>query len=543
MMASMNAPEILAAHKQRTGDKVVTRFPPEPNGYLHIGHCKAMRFSFKIASDYGGYTYLRYDDTNPEAESQEYIDSIKNSVEWLGYKPRYITYASDYFPKIYDIAIQLIKIGKAFVCKLSKEEAKQLREQKKPSPYRDTPPEVNLKEFKLMSAGYYGEGDACLRAKIDYTNPNPTLRDPTIYRIKYTPHPHVGNRWCVYPLYDFVHSLCDNFEDITHSLCTLEFENRRDLYYWSLNELNMYKPYVWEFSRLNITNNVLSKRKILKMIQKKYIDGWDDPRLLTIVGIKRRGYPPEALNNFCDLISVTRRGNDNVINFALFEHCVRAYLKDVAKSVQAVIEPVEIEITNLESESEAIQPSFCHQINVTKFIYLDKDDVRMIDSPEFYGLAPNKIVRLRFGPFIKALEVIQEGNQIVRVKAVAVKEEEIPNKKAVKGVLHFLSKEHAINCEVRAYDKLFLEEFPGEKTGDILDDFNHKSKVVFTNSKVHKGILNVAKVEERFQFERVGFFNIDYDSKPTEQKLVFNKIVSLKDRDKVKNLSKGTVTK
>lgn len=532
---SLNDPEVLLKHKQRTNDKVITRFPPEPNGYLHIGHCKAVRFSFKVAQDYDGYTYLRYDDTNPESESQEYIDTIRESVEWLGYKPRYITYASDNFQKIYEVAIQLIKLGKAYVCKLSKEDAKKHREEGLPSPYRDTAPEVNLKEFQLMKAGFYAEKEVCLRAKIDYLNPNPTLRDPTIYRIKYTPHPHLGNKWCIYPLYDFVHSLCDSFEDITHSLCTLEFEGRRELYYWSLNQLNMYKPFVWEYSRLNITNNVLSKRKVLDLLKRKLVDGWDDPRLFTVVGMRRRGYPAEAINNFCDLISVTRRGNDNVVQFNVLEHCIRQYLLEHAPKTFAVIEPALLEITNAVS-SPLDKSALCHQISIGKQVYVEKNDVKLADNKDFYGIAPGKIVRLKYGPFVKINTVEEDGKGSFLVKGEVIPQESIENIKKVKGVLHFVEKDHSVNCEIREYDKLFNAEFPGDKTGSIIDDFNHNSKRVFRNSKIWKDFAAKLTKDGKYQFERLGFFSVDYDSDLEAKRYVFNKTVSLKESDKIKDI-------
>lgn len=534
--SSLNDPEVLKAHKARTQDKVVTRFPPEPNGYLHIGHCKAVRFSFKVAQDHDGYTYLRYDDTNPEAESQEYIDTIRNTVNWLGYTPKYITYASDNFDKIYETAIKLIKMGKAYVCKLSKEDAKAHREEGKPSPYRDSDPATNLREFQLMKAGFYAEKEACLRAKIDYLSPNPTLRDPTIYRIKYTPHPHLGNKWCIYPLYDFVHSLCDSFEDITHSLCTLEFENRRELYYWSLSQLNMYKPFVWEFSRLNIGYNVLSKRKLIEMLKNKLIDGWDDPRLFTVVGLRRRGYPAEAINNFCDLISVTRRGNDNVIQYGFLEHCIRQYLMKHAPKTFAVIEPALLELTNETGATQIDEKGLYHNMYIGKQVYIEKSDVKLVDSKDFFGIAPGKIVRLKYGPFVRINTVEEDGKGSFIVKGETLPLEKVENPKKVKGVLHFVEKEHAINVEVRNYERLFTAEYPGERTGNFLDDFNHDSKKVFKNAKIWKEFAPKLVKEGKYQFERLGFFSVDYDTDLEGKRYVFNKTVGFKESDKIKEL-------
>lgn len=297
-----------------------TRFPPEPNGYLHIGHAKAMRFNFSIAKKYNGNCYLRYDDTNPEKECQEYIDNIEENLQWMGYKPWKITHASDLFGKLYDYAIVLIKKGKAFVCGETIEEMRKNRQNCKPSAFRDRPVEENLKLFENMRLGMYAEGEYSLRAKINYAHANTTLRDPVIYRIRYTPHPHAKSKWCIYPLYDYTHPICDSLEGITHSLCTLEFEIRRELYYWVLEQLDLYRPYVWEYSRLNISNTVLSKRKLHYLIHNNYVNGWDDPRVLTLNGMKRRGYTADAINNFCDAIGVTRRGNENIINMGVLEN-------------------------------------------------------------------------------------------------------------------------------------------------------------------------------------------------------------------------------
>jgi len=536
MTSSLNDPEVLKQHESRTEGKIITRFPPEPNGYLHIGHCKAMRFSFKVAADYNGYTNLRYDDTNPESESQEFIDSIKENVYWLGYKPKNVFFASDNFEKIYDVAVQLIQSGKAYACKLSAEESKKLREQRKPSPYRDTSPEENMRQFKLMKAGYYAEGEICLRAKISYTHDNPTLRDPAIYRIKYIAHPHRGNDWCIYPLYDFVHSLCDCFEDITHSLCSLEFESRRELYYWSLDTLNMYKPYVWEFSRLNITYNVLSKRKIAKLIAVGLMSGWDDPRLLTINGLRRRGYPPEALNNFCDLLSVTRRGNDNVIQFTFLEHCIRQYLLEHAPRTFVITEPALLELTNFQAES--LSPSgLCHDLKLGRFVYVEKNDVRMEDSADFYGIAPGKIVRLKHGPFVKITGVRENDSGSFNVTGEIMKQEDLKDYKKVKGILHFVDRDSAFEVEVREYDRPFYTEYPGEKTGDFIDDFNMKSKRVLKEAKIWSDFIPKVVSEGRYQFERMGFFFVDSDSNVAEKKLVFNKIVSLKESEEKKKIA------
>ncbi len=520
MMESLNSKKHIEAHRERTKGLIITRFPPEPNGYLHIGHCKAMRFNFKVAQDHGGYTNLRFDDTNPEKESLEFIDKIIEGVRWMGYTPKQILYASDYFPQIYNYAVELIKKGKAFVCHLNQEDGKALREDRKPSPYRDRPIEENIREFELMKAGFYEEGDCVLRAKIDYKHPNPTMRDPVIYRIMYVAHPHIGDKWCIYPLYDFVHSISDSIEDITHSLCTLEFEIRRDIYYWSLNELDLYKPYVWEYSRLNLSNNVLSKRKLIKMVQGKIVDGWDDPRLLTLDGMKRRGYPAEAINYFCDLISVTRRGNSNVLNFQLFEYYMRKNLNPISSHAFCVFDPIEVVIKNLSEEMVLSPDNFKYKLNVSNSVYVDRNDVKQEDDPKFYGMAPNKIVRLRFGPFLKVLSV--GPNQVV---AEIV---EVADFKKIKGNLHWVDVNNALTCEVREYSVPFKTKFPGKDTGNFLDDFDHDSKQIYQNAKISRNILESLSVEDKLQFERKGYYSLDYDTDLKIKKLVFNQIVSLK---------------
>lgn len=407
LQESINSDSLLEAHKKRTGGAIITRFPPEPNGYLHIGHCKAIRFNFKLAKDLGGYTNLRYDDTNPEKETPEFIEKIQENIKWLGYEPKNILFASDYFDRFYDYAIQLINNKKAFVCFLSKEKAKEIRENKEPSPYRETSVEENLKHFKLMRAGYYNEGEVVLRAKIDYTNPNTVLRDPPIYRIKFIPHPHAGDKWCIYPLYDFVHCISDSIEDITHSCCTLEFEIRRDLYYWILKELDLYRPYVWEYSRLNLSYNVLSKRKLTQLVDQKFVEGWDDPRLLTIAGIQRRGYTPEALNYFCDLISVSRKGNDKQLDIGLLEFVLRKDLKIRCPHAFGVIDPIPLTLINHDVDNVISKDvhGFSYDFTLSKVVYVERADVRKKDDKGFYGCAPGKMVRLRYGPFVKIIEV------------------------------------------------------------------------------------------------------------------------------------------
>jgi len=338
----------LKKHREATGGRIVTRFPPEPNGYLHIGHAKAMRFNFTVAAENGGYTYLRFDDTNPVKENQEFIDNIKYCVTWLGYTPHQITHASDYFEELYELARELIRRGKAYVEHLSKPEIKKMRDLKQDSPYRNRSIEENLRLFEHMKQGRFVENECCLRMKIDMTHENPNMRDPVAYRIRYVPHPHAGDKWCIYPTYDYTHCINDSLENITHSLCTLEFENRRESYYWLLEALDLYRPIVWEYSRLNLTYTVLSKRKLEKLVKDKVVDGWEDPRILTVLGLKRRGYTPSIINAFCEEIGVSRKGNDNFTQIKLFESFARRELDREAPRTFGVLEPVLLEIVNFE---------------------------------------------------------------------------------------------------------------------------------------------------------------------------------------------------
>lgn len=551
----VNSQKASQKHFQRVGDAVITRFPPEPNGFLHIGHCKAMRFNFRVAQEHTGLTILRYDDSNPETENIEYIKQIEQDVRWMGYSPAKITFASDYFDRILKCAFDLIKRGKAYVCLLSPEQSKQLRESCAPSPYRDRTIQENLQEFQKMVDGVYREGEAVLRAKIDYQSVNPCMRDPVIYRIKNTHHPKTGDKYRVYPIYDFVHPLCDSFEDITHSLCTLEFENRRELYYWPLEALDLYKPYVWEYSRLNITYNILSKRKLLILIKEGLVDGWDDPRLMTIKGIRRRGYPPEAINDFCDSISVTRRGNDLFIDYSFFEHKIRDYLKKVCPKAFCVQHPIELEIGNLDLASEKqLDSELIHELRLSKTVLVDASDVRLVDQPDFYGISPGKIVRLRYGPFIRIKEVkivtvdsIKDAGQMIdvnnyrtqnmKILAELVDESTIDNVKSIKGILHWLPAQAAIDCELRLFEPLFTEKVPGEKTGKFLDDFNHESKQIVHHAKISKELFRCLTAESKLQFERLGYFCVDQDSDISAHKIVFNRITALKDKQKTKTVS------
>lgn len=490
---SLNSERVLKEHVETVGNKVYTRFPPEPNGYLHIGHAKAMRFNFNTAREVGGHCYLRFDDTNPDKENEEYILNIKKNVQWLGYTPYKITHASDNFGKLYEFAVQLIKKNKAFVCQQTKAEMNEYRKLGQPSPYRDRPIEESLKMFENMRRGLYEEGKVSLRLKIDPAHVNPTMRDPVAYRIKYTPHPHAKDKWCIYPMYDYTHGICDSLEHITHSLCTLEFEIRRDLYYWVLDQLEIYKPFVWEYSRLNISNTVLSKRKLHRLVFENKVQGWDDPRILTLNGLRRRGYTSEAINEFCDHIGVTRRGNENIISYTLLEHFIRKDLDNKARRTMAVLDPVKLTLVNIEENyAEKINaPDFpkdpskgTHEIHLTKEIYVERQDIKLEDQADFFGIAPKKIVGLKYAHVIRILSVdINDKGEIIGVSAEMLKD----SKEKPKSFLHWISSKESIDCETRLYEVLFTAHDPNELE-DYLTAFNHNSKIVF-NSKINKNLL------------------------------------------------------
>ncbi|KAI9078521.1 hypothetical protein K1719_039459 [Acacia pycnantha] len=533
-----NTKELLDKHLKATGGSVLTRFPPEPNGYLHIGHAKAMFINFGLAKDRGGGCYLRYDDTNPEAEKKEYIDHIEEIVKWMGWEPLKITYTSDYFQELYELAVELIKRGHAYVDHQTPEEIKEYREKKLNSPWRDRPMEESLKCFEDMRAGLIEEGKATLRMKQDMQSDNYNMYDLIAYRIKFTPHPHAGDRWCIYPSYDYAHCIVDSLENVTHSLCTLEFETRRASYYWLLHALGVYQPYVWEYSRLNISNTVMSKRKLNRLVTEKWVDGWDDPRLMTLAGLRRRGMSPTAINAFVRGIGITR-SDGTLISVERLEYHVREELNREAPRTMAVLHPLKVVITNLEANStievdakkwpdaKADDASALYKIPFTNVVYIESSDFRMKDSKDYYGLAPGKSVILRYAFPIKCTEVIlaDDNETILEVHA-----EYDPSKKTKpKGVLHWVPQPspgvNPLRIEVRLFEKLFLSENPAE-LDDWLGDLNPHSKTVIPRAYGVDSLRN-AKVGERFQFERLGYFVVDQDSTP--EKLVFNRTVTLKD--------------
>ncbi|XP_031265729.1 glutamine--tRNA ligase, cytoplasmic [Pistacia vera] len=533
-----NSKEMLDKHLKVTGGKVFTRFPPEPNGYLHIGHAKAMFVDFGLAKERGGCCYLRYDDTNPEAEKKEYIDHIEEIVKWMGWEPFKITYTSDYFQNLYDLAVELIQRGHAYVDHQTPEEIKEYREKKMNSPWRDRPIAESLKLFEDMRRGLIEEGKATLRMKQDMQSDNFNMYDLIAYRIKFTPHPHAGDKWCIYPSYDYAHCIVDSIENITHSLCTLEFETRRASYYWLLHSLGLYEPYVWEYSRLNVSNTVMSKRKLNFLVTNKYVDGWDDPRLMTLAGLRRRGVTSTSINSFVRGIGITR-SDCSLIRLDRLEHHIREELNKTAPRTLVVLNPLKVVITNLESgsimhldakrwpDAQADDASAFYKVPFSNVVYIERTDFRMKDSKDYYGLAPGKSVLLRYAFPIKCTEAIlaDDNETVLEIRA----EYDSSKKTKPKGVLHWVAEPspgvHPLKVEVRLFDKLFKSENPAELE-DWLSDLNPKSKEV-----IHGGFaepsLHTAVVGDKFQFERLGYFTVDKDSTP--EKLVFNRTVTLKD--------------
>ncbi|MCM8786452.1 MAG: glutamine--tRNA ligase/YqeY domain fusion protein [Candidatus Omnitrophica bacterium] len=526
----------------RFGGKVHTRFPPEPNGYLHIGHVKAIFLNYSIAKKYGGKFNLRFDDTNPCKEEQEYVDAIIKDVSWLGvdWEDR-IYYASDYFEKMFEYAIKLIKKGKAYVCDLSPEEISKTRgtltEAGIESPYRNRSVVENLDLFWRMRKGEFAAGSKTLRAKIDMAHPNLNMRDPVMYRIIYASHHRTKDKWCIYPTYDWAHPIEDAIEGITHSICTLEFENHRLLYDWFLNELEIHHPQQIEFARLNLSHTVLSKRLLIELVQKKYVDGWDDPRLPTIAGLRRRGYTPESLRKFCEIIGVSK--TESIVDLAVLENCIREELNKTAQRVMAVLKPIKLIIdnypANLVEELDAINnpedlSSGVRKIPFSNELYIEEDDFRENPPKEFFRLAPKREVRLKYAYFVTCTSVVKDNDG--RIKEIhciydpATKGGGAANGRKVKGTIHWVSAKHSIDATVNLYDTLFTKRNPQEDE-DFLKNLNSRSKEIFINCKVESSLKN-AKVGDRYQFERLGYFIVDGICEDTGN-LIFNRIVTLKD--------------
>jgi glutaminyl-tRNA synthetase len=528
--------------------RIHTRFPPEPNGYLHIGHAKSICLNFGIAEQYNGLCNLRFDDTNPHTESTEYVDSIKADIRWLGFdweEREY--YASDYFAQLCEWAEKLIKKGKAYVCDLSPEQIAEHRgvptRPGKESPYRNRSVEENLELFRKMRGGDFPDGAKVLRAKIDMSSPNMHMRDPIMYRITRSHHHRSGDKWCIYPTYDYTHGQSDYLEKITHSLCTLEFEVHRPLYDWFLDQIiesGDYRPRQIEFARLNLSYTVMSKRKLLELVENGYVDGWDDPRMPTICGLKRRGYTPEAIRNFSERIGVAKK--ESMVDIALLEHCVRVHLNKIAPRVMAVLEPLKLIITNYpEGETEELdavnnpedESAGMRKVPFSKVLYIEKNDFMEDPPKKFYRLAPGREVRLRYAYFVTCTDIVKdEAGNITEIHCTydpATKGGSAPDGRKVKSTLHWVSAEHALDAEVRLNDHLFTKENPSdtEEGKTFMDYLNSKSMKRLTESKLEPSVQN-SSAGDRFQFERQGYFCVD-SKYSTDEKIVFNRTVSLRD--------------
>jgi glutaminyl-tRNA synthetase len=523
--------------------RVATRFPPEPNGYLHIGHAKSICLNFGLARDYNGVCHLRFDDTNPTKEEQEYVDAIMADVRWLGFDwEKHLYYASDYFDQLYKFAIQLIKAGKAYVDDLSADEIRQYRgtltEPGRESPFRNRSIKENLELFERMCAGEFPDGSRTLRAKIDMASGNINLRDPVMYRILHAEHHRTGSKWCIYPTYDWAHGQSDSIERITHSICTLEFEDHRPLYDWCLDQLGIYHPQQIEFARLNLSHTVMSKRKLLELVEGGHVSGWDDPRMPTLAGLRRRGYTPEAIRNFCDRIGVAKA--DSIVDIALLEHCVREDLNRHAPRVMAVLRPLRMVIVNypegqveeLEAVNNPEDPGMgTRKVPFSRVLYIEQDDFRENPPPKYFRLAPGVEVRLRYAYFVKCVNVVKDKKtgEIVEIHCTydpKTRGGDSPDGRKVKGTIHWVSAAHALKAEVRLYEHLFLKAEPGDGGRDYKEELNPDSLVTPSDCYVEPGLAG-ATPGSRYQFERLGYFCVDKDSTP--DKLVFNRTVTLKD--------------
>ena len=523
--------------------RVQTRFPPEPNGYLHIGHAKAICLDFGLADEFHGRTNLRFDDTNPEKEETEYVDAIMNDVKWLGFHWDGLFYASDYFDQLHEWAVQLIKAGKAYVDDLS---ADQIREHRgtltqpgKDSPYRNRSVEENLDLFARMKAGEFPDGSRVLRAKIDMSSPNLNMRDPVMYRILHAEHHRTGNKWCIYPMYDFAHGQSDSLEKITYSMCSLEFADHQPLYNWFIKELGIFPSQQIEFDRLSLTYTIMSKRKLRRLVEEKHVSGWDDPRMPTLGGMRRRGYPPEAIRNFVSAVGVSR--TNGIVDLAMLEHFVREDLNKRAPRMMAVLRPLKVVIDNYPEnrveEMDAVnnpedESAGSRKVPFSKVLYIEEEDFREVPPPKYFRLSPGREVRLRYGYFITAQSVVKnDKGEVVEVHCTydpATRGGNAPDGRKVKATIHWVSAAHAVDAEVRLYETLFTKENPddAEAGKDFISNLNPKSLEVIANAKLEPSLAN-AEPGNRYQFERLGYFCVDLDSKPGKH--VFNRTVALKD--------------
>lgn len=558
--------------------QIVTRFPPEPNGYLHIGHATSICLNFGLTKKYGGYTNLRFDDTNPVTEETEYVESIKDDVRWLGFEWKNELYASDYFPQLYEFALKLIKKGLAYVDDSTSEEIATMKgtptEPGSNSPYRNRSVEENLDLFERMKKGEFPDGSRTLRAKIDMASPNMLMRDPVLYRIKHAHHHRTGDEWCIYPMYDMAHGQSDSIERVTHSICTLEFVPHRELYDWLIDKLEIFPSHQYEFARRNISYTVMSKRKFLQLVNEKYVEGWDDPRMPTITGLRRRGYTPESIRDFCDRVGIAKR--EILADVGLLEFCIREHLNKIAQRRMVVFEPLKVVITNygpesspdgyrdvnrelrttvgmIDSESQMAesrneQPVISREemvqsennpedangghrdIPFSDELYIEREDFMEVPAKKWFRLAPGQMVRLKSAYIIRCDEVIKDdkGN-ITELRCSYIPESKSGNDTSgihVKGTLHWVSVKHAVTCELRLYDRLFKAENPSSEEGDFKDYINPGSLQVITSAYAEPSLAR-AKFDERYQFLRKGYFCLDKDS--SEEKLIFNRTVTLKD--------------
>lgn len=546
---SLNFIEEIVENDLNSGkyETLVTRFPPEPNGYLHIGHAKAICLNFGLTQKYGGYTNLRFDDTNPVTEKTEYVNSQQEDIRWLGFNWKNELYASDYFDELYGFAVKLIEKGLAYVDESSADEIAALKgtptEPGQDSPYRNRTVEENLDIFTKMKNGEFADGAYILRAKIDMASPNMLMRDPIIYRIKHAEHHRTGNKWCIYPMYDFAHGQSDSIENITHSICTLEYVSHRELYDWFIEKLEIFPSKQYEFARLNLTSTVMSKRKLLQLVNENLVNGWDDPRMPTISGLRRRGFTPKSIREFCERIGIAKR--ENLIELSLLEFCIREDLNKTANRVMAVLDPIKLVITNYEKGTEdligennleAEDGGGTRVIPFSNELWIEREDFMEVPAKKWFRLAPGAMVRLKFAYIVKCEDFVKDENgNVTEIRCTYIPESKSGSDTSginVKGTIHWVSAPHAKTAEIRLYDRLFTSETPDAEEGDFKDYLNPESLTVLPNAYIEPALAD-ADLEGRYQFIRKGYFCLDKDS--TADKLVFNRTVTLKDTFKKPN--------
>ena len=533
--------EIVEEHLQnKKYTSIITRFPPEPNGYLHMGHATSICLNFGLTRDFPGYTNLRFDDTNPTTEETEYVESIKEDIKWLGFQWKHELYASDYFDQLYEFAVKLIKKGLAYVDDSSSEEIAAMKgtptEPGRNSPFRDRSIEENLNLFQRMKAGEFPDGSRTLRAKIDMAHQNMLMRDPVLYRIKHAHHHRTGDKWCIYPMYDFAHGQSDSIEQVTHSICTLEFVPHRELYDWLIEKLEIYPSHQYEFARRNLTYTVMSKRKLLQLVNEKFVDGWDDPRMPTISGMRRRGYTPEAIRDFCERVGIAKR--EIIVDVGLLEFCVREHLNKIAVRRMVVFDPLKIVLTNYDKDIEILEGednpedpgSGSRKIPFGRELYIEREDFMENPPKKFFRLFPGGMVRLKYAYIIRCDEAIKDASgKIVELRCSYLPETRSGHDTSginVKGTLHWVETTNAITAEVRLYDRLFKVEDPSSEQGDFKDYINPDSLQTVSTVYAEPALKN-ARINERYQFLRKGYFTLD--NKDTYSRLVFNRTVTLKD--------------